>query len=172
MINGAFSFKWYLWQHKAVVRLVSPNSSWISIYVITCDRPPLTNTSPHQSSPTARSRGKLVYQCSRLPPPPPAPLPPPSPLPPPPSPFNQARGYNASLALTSDQRRGHGGKVGARAEPIHYSSCFSQWQPDDGILLRASSIQHWDYTRALSSNIPHWQAPSPHQNPIPTLGAL
>lgn len=110
MINGAFSFQWYLWQHKAVVRLVRPNSSWISIYVIACDGPPLTSTSPHQSSPAARSSGKLVYQrgclppnchhhCRHLPP----------------SPFNQARGYNASLALTSDQRRGHGGESGSQS---------------------------------------------------------
>ena len=112
MINGAFSFQWYLWQHKAVVRLVRPNSSWISIYVIACDGPPLTSTSPHQSSPAARSSGKLVYQRSY-------------PTTPhthchhlhhlPPSPFNQARGYNASLALTSDQRRGHGGESGSQS---------------------------------------------------------
>lgn len=38
----------------------------------------------------------------------------------PPSPFNQAWGYNASLALTSDQRRGHGGESGSqsRAHPL------------------------------------------------------
>lgn len=38
----------------------------------------------------------------------------------PPSPFNQARGYNASLALTSDQHRGHGGESGShsRAHPL------------------------------------------------------
>lgn len=161
MINGAFSFQWYLWQHKAVVRLVRPNSSWISIYVIACDGPPLTSTSPHQSSSAACSSGKLVYQRSY-----------PSTPPPyccqhhhhlPPSPFNQAWGYNASLALTSDQRRGHGGKVGARAEPIHYSSCFSRWQPDDGILLRAPSIQHRDYTRALSPG--HTSPPAPEPSP-------
>lgn len=113
MINGAFSFQWYLWQHKAVVRLVRPNSSWISIYVIACDGPPLTSTSPHQSSSAACSSGKLVYQRSH-----------PSTPPPyccqhhhhlPPSPFNQARGYNASLALTSDQRRGHGGESGSQS---------------------------------------------------------
>lgn len=33
----------------------------------------------------------------------------------PPSPFNQARGYNASLPLTSDQRRGHGGESGSQS---------------------------------------------------------
>lgn len=80
--------------------------------MIACDGPPLTSTSPHQSSRAARSSGKLVYQRGRLPPP--------LPTPPPPSPFNQARGYNASLALTSDQRRGHGGESGSqsRAHPL------------------------------------------------------
>lgn len=163
MINGVFTFQWYLWQHKAVVRLVKPNSSWISTYVIACDGPPLTSTSPHQSSPAVRSSGKLVYQRSHpTTPHPPLPPPPPPPLS---LPIQSGLGLQCFFSSYFWPTQGSRGKVGARAEPIHYSSCFFRWQPDDKILLRAPSIQHWDYTRALSSSTHHHQPLSPHQKP-------
>lgn len=167
MINGVFTFERYLWQHKAVVRLVKPNSSWISTYVIACDGPPLTSTSPHQSSPAARSSGKLVYQRSH----PTTPHPPPPPPPPLSLPIQSGLGLQCFFSSYFWPTQGSRGKVGARAEPIHYSSCFFQWQPDDKILLRAPSIQHWDYTRALSSSTPRHQPFSPHQSLIPALRA-
>lgn len=90
----------------------------------------------------------------------------------PPSPFNQAWGYNASLALTSDQRRGHGGESGSqsRAHPLQLLFLSVAAGRQDSI--RSSVYSALRLHQGPLFNTPHHQPLSTHQTLILTLEAL
>lgn len=131
--------------------------------MITCDGPSLTNTSPHQSCPSFRSCGKLVYHHSWTPTHP-HPIHNPTastPLLSPPSLFTQAQGYNASLTLTSYQCGGHWGGLGTHPLQLSFLSLETGHQRSfQNSVYSAMRL----YQVSLSKHTLPW-SPSPDQSP-------